>query len=61
MKCSKCNLALKWLDKGSELQTANGFLIAKIPGFYCPQCAGSYGGKSVLINWPVRELKEKNA
>lgn len=36
--------ALVWLEKGEARQTGNGFLIAKIAGWYCPKCAGGYGG-----------------
>lgn len=36
--------ALVWLEKGESRQTGNGFLIAKIAGWYCPKCAGAYGG-----------------
>lgn len=40
-----CKLApLVWLNKGESIQTKNGFLIAKIGAWYCPVCAGSYGG-----------------
>jgi len=40
-----CNSAkLIWLKRGQSLQTQNGFLIASISGWYCPVCAGSYGG-----------------
>lgn len=35
---------LIWLQKGEMRQTQNGFLIAHIAGWYCPACAGSYGG-----------------
>jgi len=31
------------LKKGDSRQTNNGFLIAKVPGYYCPTCAASYG------------------
>lgn len=35
---------LLYLIKGESRQTQNGFLIAKIDGWYCPHCAGGYGG-----------------
>ncbi len=48
MKCTKFGCAgqeLVHLKKGQTLQTSNGFLIAKISGWYCPHCMGSYAGK----------------
>lgn len=39
-----CNNArLVFLEVGESRQTNNGFLIARIAGYYCPVCAGSYG------------------
>jgi hypothetical protein len=49
MKTKRCvilgcrNAKLIFLKEGDAQQTANGFLIAKITGWYCPKCAGSYG------------------
>jgi hypothetical protein len=34
---------LVWMKAGDDCQTKNGFLIAKLDGWYCPVCAGSYG------------------
>jgi len=36
---------LIYLKDGDARQTKNGLLIAKINGWYCPVCAGSYGGR----------------
>lgn len=34
---------LVWMKVGESRQTRNGFLIAKVKGWYCPICATSYG------------------
>lgn len=39
--------ALVWMRKGDARQTFNGFLSAKIAGWYCPVCGGGYGGSAV--------------
>lgn len=40
----KCKLAkLVRLEVGDSMQTGNGFLTARVPGWYCPVCAASYG------------------
>lgn len=47
MNCSKCYPkppTLVWMEVNQSRQTSNGFLIAKVPGWYCPRCAGCYGG-----------------
>ena len=49
-KCVKfgCDYAeLVWLDRDESLQTNNGFLIAKVAGNYCPNCAASYGNSQM--------------
>lgn len=46
MKCVRfnCDYApLIYLKKEESKQTQNGFLIAKVDGWYCPVCACSYG------------------
>lgn len=43
------NAELKWMEVGDAMQTANGFLIAKVGGWYCPVCAGSYGGRKTQL------------
>ncbi len=40
-RCDKAPLVR--MRAGDEMQTANGFLIAKIDGMFCPVCAGGYG------------------
>lgn len=42
-KCHACNLMLVYMKCGESKQTDNGFLIARVKGWYCPKCAGSYG------------------
>ncbi len=37
---------LVWLKKDDDLSTYNGFLIAKLDGWYCPKCGGSYGNSN---------------
>lgn len=39
-RCDKATLV--FLKRGETMQTGNGFLIAKLDGWYCPKCAGSY-------------------
>lgn len=46
MKCRKwgCSDAkLIWMKTGESRHIRKGFLIAKIGGWYCPVCGGSYG------------------
>lgn len=40
-QCDEADLV--WLEVGQSRQTYNGFLVAKVPGWYCPKCAGAYG------------------
>lgn len=40
-QCDEADLV--WLEAGQSRQTYNGFLVAKVPGWYCPKCAGAYG------------------
>ena len=46
-KCNKfgCggHASTKWLNIGESMQTANGFIIAKVSGWFCPICGGGYG------------------
>lgn len=35
---------LKYMKPDESHQTANGFFIIKITGWYCPSCGAGYGG-----------------
>ena len=49
---------LIYLRRGEARQTERGgFLIAKVPGWYCPICAGSYGGGEAEANYETRRTK----
>lgn len=53
-----CNKApLVYLKRGATKQTENGFLIVKVPGWYCSKCSGSYGGAEPVADKRARRTK----
>lgn len=47
LRCTRweCNgTPLVWMDIDESRQTENGFLIAKVAGWFCPKCAAGFGG-----------------
>lgn len=64
--CFGCDYApLIYLRVGETKQTRNGYLVSKIDGWYCPMCAGGYGGMTsptyCIKSWSGMYLKSFEA
>jgi len=51
------------MQVGDSIQTKNGLLIAKVRGWYCPVCAGSYGEffRPILATRKARPIQVKDS